>query len=128
MKIRKLNLKDCFKLAGILSKANLKTEFSELITEAKKESKKAEITQKNSPKNDAEKVKEKLQEKLGIKAFMLLVDRAPQVEEEIYDILAGICGVKAEEIAEIEIIELVKIMKTIAEENNIEDFFTSALN
>ncbi len=128
MKIRKINLKDCFKLAGILSKANLKTEISALLSEAGKETVKTAIKQKNSPKKDVENAKEQLKEKLGIDVFMLLIERAPQVETEIYDLLAGICGVTAEETAEIEIIELVKIMKTIAEENNIEDFFTSALN
>lgn len=128
MKIRKLNLKDCFKLAGILSKANLKTEISALLSEARKETVKAAIKQNNSPKKDAENAKEQLKEKLGIDVFMLLIERAPQVETEIYDLLAGICGVTAEEIAEIEITELIEVMKKIAAENDLTSFFTSALN
>lgn len=128
MNIRKLNLKDCFKLAGILSKANLKTEISALLSEARKETVKAAVTQKNSPKKDAENAKEQLKEKLGIDVFMLLIERAPQVEAEIYDLLAGICGVTAEEIAETEIKELIEIMKNIAAENDLTSFFTSVLN
>lgn len=128
MKIRKLNLKDCFKLAGILSKANLKTEISALLSEARKETVKVAITQKNSPKKDAENVKEQLKEKLGIDVFMLLIERAPQVEAEIYDLLAGICGMTAEEIAEIEIKELIEAIKKIAAENDLTNFFTSAMN
>ena len=48
----------------------------------------------------------------------------PKTEKEVYKFIAGIAEIEPEELENLELKEFIKILKEIAEENDLKRFFT----
>ena len=104
--VRKITFIDAFKVAEIIKKAKIKSELSEFVQNKKME--------KNANP-----------EKIGMEAFILIIERAPDVQTEICALLAGFAGVERKDIENAEISEIVELFKDIAEKNDLKSFFQS---
>lgn len=71
---------------------------------------------------------EEEQEKAGMKLFTFIIQKAPALEDPLYELLAGIAGKTPEEIKGSAFIDICELIKAIINENKeIKDFFMSAL-
>ena len=113
---RKLNIKDAFKFARIVKKAGLKDIVSKFAIEAEK----AATTAEN---------KDELATKYGLDFVVAIIEGISdsEIEKEIYDFFAGVSGMKAEDVAEMGLVDFADMVKAIFTENNIADFFTQSL-
>ena len=106
--MRKLGLKDAFFLGRIIKAANLR---DEIIAFAK------EVTAG------------KTTEEIGFEFIVTLITSIsdPKAEKMIYELYADIKGVDPAEVPLYDLATLKADFKTIAEENDLADFFNSAL-
>lgn len=101
--MRKLNVRDAFKAAAIIRKAKLRDDLMKLAAEG-----------------------DKNVEKLGLNAIMLILEKAPEVEQELYEFFGDVSGSGAENIATMELNEFKALLLEIAKENDLKGFFAQA--
>lgn len=107
--MRKLNTKDAVNFMRLLKKAGVRQIVVDLLEDAK-----------TKPEESVEKI--------GINAVFALLEgvTAAETETELYKFLSGPFEKTPEEIELMELDELVNSLNALAEENNLERFFTSA--
>lgn len=115
--MRKINTSDVFKLARIVRKANMKEEVKKIfsqITEAKK---------------DDSKNIDDVQREVGMEMIAYLIEACGDelVEKDIYGLLAGISEKKESDIKNQSIDATIEMLKQIAKENDIQNFFSVAV-
>lgn len=108
--MRKLALKDAFSAARIMKKADIKTEivkFSDQIMSRKK--------------------KETKVEEIGLEFVVTMIASVSDktIEDEIYDLLADITGMSADEVKNSDFTAVKKIISDIVNENDLKSFFRS---
>lgn len=110
--MRKLNLVDAFKVARILRAADIKEEFSKLATKF--------VGKEEKPNLD----------EVGLEVILTLISAAgeKEVENQIYDLIAGIKECQPEEVKNLSLDGLKSDVKTIIEQNDLKSFFKSASN
>ena len=110
--MRKLNTKDAVNFMRLLKKAGVRQIVVDLLEDAKN-------------KQGEESV-----EKIGINAVFALLEgvTTAEAEAELYKFLSGPFEKTPEEIETMELIDLINSLGTLAEENDLERFFTSAFD
>lgn len=110
--MRKIQTQDVFKLARIIKSADLKNEISNAIEQINAGSKK--------DKN--------LSEKVGVRVFLTIVEGCADVktEEQIYELIGGIAEIPASDIKTQSLDATIELIKKIASENNMVNFFSTA--
>lgn len=101
---RKLSFKDCFRLAEMIEKLDVKEKIVAIVSEAK-----------GNPENA---------QRVGIEAFFEVIAKAPEVYSELSAFLADICGTEKETVESAPIAEVISAVKIIAAESDLKDFFT----
>lgn len=106
--MRKINTGDVFKMGRLLKKSGMMETVRNAYEEGRKE--------------DADK------EKIGIDTFMGIVCSCSDIgtEDQIYDLLGGICEKTPTDVKEQSLEVTVGDIKRIIRENNIENFLKSA--
>lgn len=107
--MRKIITDDLFSFARVLSTANVKTAFEDLLNEGK--------NAKNEKGFSAE--------RFGIHAFVVVLDACGRdgVKDAFYDFLAGPFETSSEAVKNMPVDELVKNFKALFEMNNMTAFF-----
>lgn len=107
--MRKISTEDVFKCARLIKDANLKEDIKKAMANGKKEG--ADV------------------EEIGMDIVFSILDACANVkiEEKFYDLLSGICEKKSDEIKKQSLEATIAEVKKIAEENNLLNFFKSAL-
>ena len=107
--MRKLNTKDAVNFMRLLKKAGVRQIVVDLLEEAKTK-------------------QEESVEKIGINAVFALLEgvTTAEAEAELYKFLSGPFEKTPEETEAMELDELINSLNNLAEENNLERFFTSA--
>lgn len=104
--MRKLNLNDAFKAAAIIRKAKIRDELAGLLTESGKQG----------------------QMKLGASVALLLIEKAPEVQDELCEFIASVKGCGAADVREMPLEDIVRFGQELAAANDIRSFFSSAAN
>lgn len=109
--MRKIQTQDVFKLARVIKRANLKDEIAKVVEET-----------------NAETEKEKISERVGIRVFLTIIENCSdeRTEEMIYDLFGGIAEVPANNIKSQSLDVTFDMIKQIATENNMMNFFDAA--
>ena len=115
--MRKLNFKDIFRLAAIIRKAKIRYQLSELV---------ASISAEKTVKTD--KNAENLTEKVGISFILMIIEAAPEVESEIYELVASINGTDVEQAQNMTLEEIGAFWRKLSAENDLQSFFSSAVS
>lgn len=102
--MRKLNLNDAFKAAEIIRKAKIREELAELLADSGKQG----------------------QMKLGASVVLMLIEKAPDVQEELCGFIASLKGCGAADVRDMPLEDIVKFARELAEENDLAAFFSSA--
>ena len=102
--MRKLNLNDAFKAAEIIRKAKIREELAALLADSGKQG----------------------QMKLGASVVLMLIEKAPDVQEELCGFIASIKGCSAADVREMPLEDIVKFARELAGENDLAAFFSSA--
>ena len=110
--MRKLVFGDLFNAAKVIKQANLKSELTELI--------------KKGQEKDVDDVDI---EELGIEVFMTVVESCGNngVDQAFYEFLSGPFEMKADEIKNLPVNELIDKFKQLVQENNLVAFFKLAV-
>jgi len=105
--MRKIKTKDVFKLARLIKISGTKEELTEILGASKSQ--------------DASEI--------GLKAIMTLITACGEEETEkgIYELLADIAEKKPTDIENMELEELSTFLKEISEQNNLSNFFDTAV-
>lgn len=123
--MRKLNLKDVFRLAEIIKKAKIRSELAALVSSVSAEN--AAKTDKSGDFGEkGAKNAEKIAEKVGISFILLLIEAAPAVEREVYELVASIKGVEPEQVQAMTLDEIAGFCREVAQNNDLRGFFSSA--
>ncbi len=109
LKIRKLKARDIFKFSKILKKLNDKNSLQNIIKTA-------------NEKNLEEKDRVEL---YGTEIVCLLIENLDEVEEDIYEFLADLVGMTPEAFSNLDLSDLIEIIRKIAQENNLSAFFAA---
>lgn len=102
--MRKLNLNDAFKAAEIIRKAKIREELAELLTDSGKQG----------------------QMKLGASVVLMLIEKAPDVQEELCGFIASLKGCGVADVRDMPLEDIVKFGQELAKENDLAAFFSSA--
>ena len=113
--MRKLNLSDAFKAAEIIRKAKIREELAELIADSGKQ---GQMKLGASGKQ--------WQMKLGVSVVLMLIEKAPDVQEELLGFIASLKGCGAADVRDMPLEDIVKFARELAEENDLAAFFSSA--
>lgn len=107
--MRKLNLKDSLNFMRFIKKAGIRQIVIDLVNGVKDTT--------DSPA------------RIGVNAFFAVMEAvsATENEQELYNLLSGPLELEPEQVAAIELTELAEKLEQMAQENNLERFFTSAL-
>lgn len=125
--MRKLNFKDIFRLAAIIKKAKIRAELSALIASISAEKTvKTDKNGENAEKTD--KNAENLTEKVGISFILMIIEAAPEVEEEIFELVASINGTDVEQAQNMTLEEIGAFWRKLSAENDLQSFFSSAVS
>ena len=110
--MRKIQTQDVFKLARIIKNADLRAEISNAIEQI----------------NAGGKKDKNLSEKVGIRVFLTIVEGCSdaKTEDMIYELIGGIAEIPADEIKTQSLEATISIIKKIASENNMVNFFSTA--
>ena len=105
--MREIITKDVFKLARLIKTSGAKDELTEIFGASKS--------------MDASEI--------GLKAVMTLISACGEeaTEKQIYELLSGIAEKKPEEIENMSINDLKDLIRKIADQNNLSDFFEEAV-
>ena len=119
--MRKLQTQDVFKMARIIRTADMREQISGTIKKAK-QAERRQIREKGKASAD------RLIENVGIEILMSVLDACgnPEVERQVYDLLGGVAEKKPEEIKTQSFDATVELIKEIAKENNMKNFFSAA--
>ena len=107
--IRKLKARDIFKFSKILKKLNNKNSLQNIIKTA---------NEKNLEEQD--KV-----ELYGTEILCFLIENLDEIEEDVYEFLADIAGMTPEAFSNLDLGDLVEIIRKIGQENNLSAFFAA---
>lgn len=102
--MRKLNLSDAFKAAKIIRKAKIREELAALLADSGKQG----------------------QMKLGASVVLMLIEKAPDVQEELCGFIASLKGCGAADVRDMPLEDIVKFGQELAKENDLAAFFSSA--
>lgn len=107
--MRKLNLKDAFKMVRIIKSAEIRDALAKLAPKFK------------DPKNVSI-------DEIGFEVILTIISAAgnPKVEQQIYELIADIRKIDAEKVSEMDFSELKAFIKELVEENDLRSFFDSA--
>ena len=124
--MRKLNLSDAFKAAEIIRKAKIREELAELIADSGKQ---GQMKLGASGKQGQMKLGasgKQWQMKLGVSVVLMLIEKAPDVQEELLGFIASLKGCGAADVRDMPLEDIVKFARELAEENDLAAFFSSA--
>lgn len=107
--MRKLQFQDGFKLARIIKKANLKDAMQDKL-KVVKESGDVDV------------------EKIGMDITFTLIESAADVEQEVYELLAGVFECDPDQVKTMSFDMLQMHIKEMNQQNNLLDFFKKATN
>ncbi len=102
MEIRRLKTKDVFKFRKILKKINENDILTDLLKKAVEET--------------------ETEETIGVEIIGFIIDNLDVAEQEILEFLGDICGLSSDEFLNLDLIDVQKIAKEIAEKNNLTAF------
>lgn len=108
----KLHAKCLFPFLKMVKKMNIRPEIKSLFA---------------AYKGQSEDELEQLQQEMGLEFFLLLSERLPDAEEELYAFMSAYTGKSAEELHEMELFDLIDIFKSIFVDERFADFFQRAL-
>ena len=121
--MRKLNFNDIFAVAEIIRKAKIRQELAALISDiSAKNPIKTDKNGENGGNND------KMLEKVGISFVLMIVEAAPAVKDEIFELVASIKGEDVNTVKEMSLREIKAFIGELATENDLKDFFFSAVS
>lgn len=121
--MRKLNFSDIFAVAEIIRKAKIRQELAALISDiSAKNPIKTDKNGENSENTD------KMLEKVGISFVLMIVEAAPAVKDEIFALVASIKGEDVNAVKEMTLKEIKAFIGELAAENDLKDFFFSAVS
>lgn len=129
--MRAINTQDVFRLSRIIKTINIKAELPELI----KQIEKMNEVQRSIQEDDSEEVKTKKKDEyeeimvnVGVDIVFSIIEKCSDSKQEkaIYELLGGILGKEAKQIAEQPIQDTIKDIKDIVKENDIAVFFKQA--
>jgi len=108
--MRKIKTQDVFKLARIIRISGAKNELAEILRASQ-----------NGNNGDARKV--------GVDLIMTLVSVCgeEEVEKMLYELIGGIAEKKPTDIMDLDLDELIELFKEIGEQNNLSNFFDTAV-
>lgn len=114
--MRKLITRDVFKMARIIHKANAKEEIKQIF-------------QKVADAKDSGADVETMQREAGMEVIAFIIDACgnEDVEKAIYDLIAGIAEKDADAIKNQSLDATIELLKAIAKENDIQNFFSVAV-
>ena len=102
--MRKLNLNDAFKAAEIIRKAKIREELAALLADSGKQG----------------------QMKLGASVVLMLIEKAPDVQEELCGFIASLKSCDVADVRDMPLEDIVKFGQELAKENDLAAFFSSA--
>lgn len=115
--MRKLITADVFKMARIIRKANAKEEIKKIFSQI------------SEAKKDKKKNIDDVQREAGMEFIAFLVESCgnEEVEKALYELLAGVAEKTSDEIKTQSIDATINLVKQIAKENDLQNFFSVAL-
>lgn len=115
--MRKINTGDVFKMARLLKNANVMDAVKDAYKASKKEDGAKEAHKEGPDKGG-----------IWVDAAMKVLASctSQQAEEQFYDLMAGICENKPEDIRDRPLDGLIEDIRRICEENNVANFLRSA--
>lgn len=115
--MRKIITADVFKMARIIRKANAKEEIIKIFSKIDK-----------AKKDDSKKI-EDVQKEIGMEIIAYLIESCgdEEVEKLLYNLLSGIAEKKEADIKNQSFETTIEMLKEIAKENNLQNFFSSAV-
>ena len=111
--MRKLLAKDAFKLIKIIKKLDLKTALKEMYSSKK-------VKDKDSNEDETNR-------QLGLDIAFVIIENMDAAENEIFELLASVSDKTVNEIRELELSELIAMIRDIFVENDLASFFKSAV-
>jgi len=119
IKLRKLEFGDLPKLSKILKKMEVKEDLKKLFS----------MPGVNARDSEKEKErKEKLAEEMGSDFGATAIVNLYMAENEIYDLIAGLAGLKADEVKKMEIDDMIKLFTEFGKSaGSLVSFFKSAV-
>ena len=121
--MRKLNFDDIFAVAEIIRKAKIRQEIAALISDI---SAKNPIKTDKNGENDGN--NDKMLEKVGVSFVLMIVEAAPAVKDEIFALVASLKGEDVNAVKEMTLKEIKAFIGELAAENDLKDFFFSAVS
>lgn len=114
--MRKINTADVCKMARIMKTSGMREKIFELF--------------KKGRNIQAEDVSSPEVQEFGVSVVFEIIEvlAEQKAERELYELIGGIVGKSANEIAEQEFMATIEDVKAIAQENNLADFFSQASN
>jgi len=137
--MRKLLAKDAFKLIKIIKKLDLKTALKEMYSSKKVKDKDSNEDETNRQLGlekemySSKKVKDKdsnedeTNRQLGLDIAFVIIENMDAAENEIFELLASVSDKTVNEIRELELSELIAMIRDIFVENDLASFFKSAV-
>ena len=107
LEIRKLKARDIFKFSKILKKLNNKNSLQNII------------------KNAINLEEQDKVELYGTEILCFLIENLDEIEEDVYEFLADIAGMTPEAFSNLDLGDLVEIIRKIGQENNLSAFFAA---
>lgn len=136
MNVRKLNTADVFNFCRLVKAAEVREQLRAIVAKAAKQKeeykaakKAAEEARKAGKEVDDPEPPELLDvTQVGVDGVLAIVEAAvePKAEALTYKFLSGPLECTPEDVAAMELEELIKALREIAEANNLENFFDSA--
>lgn len=126
--MRKIITSDVFKASRIIREAKVKDAISEIFKSAQATKIKIEAEDSEEVKAEKKALLADAQEAAGFEAIMTVFEACSteKLENMLYELLAGICEKKTEDIANQTLEVTMEELKIIAKENNLANFFKSA--
>lgn len=107
--MRKINTGDVFKMARLLRNGNIEETIRKSYMEGRKEGADSEVIGMNATVD------------------ILCSCTDPQIENQFYELMSGICEKKPEDVMNQSLESLMEDLKRICQENNVLNFLRSAL-
>ena len=122
--MRNLQATDIFSVVKILNGIGLKNVKEAINIEEINEIRKT-MTEDNSEDNS-----EKVYSQVGVKVVMsiatVILENLPKVENDLYTFVGSVIGVKAKDVAKMDMGEFMDILVTIIQKEEFKDFFKRA--
>lgn len=113
--MRKLNTADVFAAARVIRASGMRDQLLPIIQKAAEETKAAED----------KKAMDAILSRIGINGFLTVLEALAERKSEaaIYEVLAGPMECSAEDVEDMPLEDLIPMLRQIAEENQLKDFF-----